>query len=150
MLLTDEVRQWLGRERSYVAPEAFNGAEFRYFAMAIGDDNPRWRQGEAPPTFVCESAQYLDSIEGLLEGGHHWDLPIENCRQIRGGHEYEFHRAVRTNDRLHVTWQIVDMSEKRSSAGTDMLFVISEATYRDQAGELLATNRETIIYQAIG
>lgn len=148
-LLSPEVRAWLGREEVFEAPEAFSGAEFRYFALAVGDDNPRWQQGEAPPTFVCESSQYLRTRADLLAGGHHWDLPITGCRLLRGGHEYEFGRPLRAGDRLKVTWRITGFEEKTASTGADMLIVTSEATYQDQRGERLAVNRETLIYQAL-
>jgi hypothetical protein len=39
-LLTEELRGWIGREVSYAAPEEIGRASIRYFALAIGDDNP--------------------------------------------------------------------------------------------------------------
>lgn len=145
-LLTDDVRAWIGREATYTAPEPLSVAAFRYFAMAIGDDNPRWRTGEAPPTFVCESNQYLDARAQLLAGGHLWDLPLNGCRVVRGGHEYEFERPLRGGDHVRVTWRIADMLERRSSSGKSMLLVTSEARYETVEGEPLAINRETLIY----
>ena len=145
-LLTEEVRAHLGREVTYIAPEPLSGAAFRYFALAIGDDNPRWRQGVAPPTFICESVQYLDSRVDLRRGGHQWDLPVSDCRELRGGHEYEFFRPVREGDHVSVTWRLTDLAERRSAGGKAMLIVTSEATYRTIAGEPLAVNRETLIY----
>ena len=38
-LLTDELKQWIGREFNYTAPEEIGRASIRYFALAIGDDN---------------------------------------------------------------------------------------------------------------
>jgi hypothetical protein len=146
-LLSDEVRAQVGREVTYTAPEPLSAAAFRYFALAIGDENPRWRQGAAPPTFICESVAYLDSRADLLRGGHHWDLPVSGCRELRGGHEYEFFRPVRAGDHVQVTWRITDITEKTSSSGKAMLIVTSEAAYSTTAGEPLAVNRETLIYQ---
>ena len=146
-LLNDDLRSHIGREVTYTAPEPLSGAAFRYFAIAVGDDNPRWRADTAPPTFICESNQYLDSREDLIAGGHHWDLPVTGCRLLRGGNEYEFFRPVRAGDHITVTWRIVDMQERQSSSGEAMLIVTSEASYRTTAGEPLATNRETLIYQ---
>lgn len=148
-LLTAAVREQIGREVAYTAPEPLSSASFRYFAIAVGDDNPRWRQGVAPPTFVCESNQYLDSRADLISGGHHWDLPVSGCRVLRGGHEYEFFRPVRAGDQLAVTWRIADIQERTSSSGKAMLIVSSEADYRTTAGEPLARNRETLIYQQL-
>ena len=39
-LLTDELRGWIGREVSYTAREEIGRASIRYFALAIGDENP--------------------------------------------------------------------------------------------------------------
>ena len=68
---------------------------------------------------------------------------------IRGGHDYEFFRRVLAEDRINVTWRLEDISEHRSSRGEPMLVVISAATYRNQRGELLARNRETLIFQPL-
>jgi hypothetical protein len=68
---------------------------------------------------------------------------------IRGGHDYEFFRPVLPEDRISVTWRLEDISEHRSSRGGSMLIVISAATYSNQRGELLARNRETLIFQPL-
>jgi hypothetical protein len=148
-LLTAEVRAHIGREAKYTAPEPLSAASFRYFSMAIGETNPRWRQGIAPPTFICESNQYLDSRAELLRGGHQWDLPVAGCRVLRGGHEYEFFRLVRAGDHVAVTWRIADMTEHQSKSGKSILIVTSEARYTTTSDEPLALNRETLIYQEL-
>lgn len=164
-LLTDELRGWIGREARYVAPEEVGRAGIRYFALALGDDNPLYhdealaqstRQGGivAPPTLVCETNQWYagrPNEDGYL--GHMWnDLPIPvPCRMIRGANEYEFLRAVRPSDRISVTWRIADIFERETARGGLLLFVISDVRYHnqngEQDGELLAINRETVIYQ---
>ena len=48
-----------------------------------------------------------------------------------------------------MTWRLEDISEHRSSRGGSMLIVISAATYSNQRGELLARNRETLIFQPL-
>lgn len=148
-LLTDELRSWIGREVNYTAPDPLSSSAFRYFALALGDDNPRWSAGEAPPTFICDSNQYLASDTALRSGGHVWPLPVPNTRVLRGGHEYEFTRPPGVGDRLSVTWRIEDIRERKSADGRDLLIVVSLATYCTVEGELLATNRETIMYQAL-
>jgi hypothetical protein len=148
-LLTDEVRAHIGREEKYTAPEPLSAAAFRYFSMAIGDNNPRWRQGVAPPTFICESNQYLDTRAEILSGGHQWHLPVTGCRVLRGGHEYEFFRPVRAGDHVAVTWRIADMTERQSKSNKSMLIVSSEARYTTTTDEPLALNRETLIYQEL-
>ena len=68
---------------------------------------------------------------------------------IRGGHEYEFFRRVLPDDRICVTWRLEEISEHKSSRGGSMLVVISSATYASKSGELLARNRETLIFQPL-
>lgn len=160
-MLTDELKRWIGREFRYTAPEEIGRASIRYFALAIGDGNPLYVDEEyaraagypsviAPPTFVCETNQYAHRApdeDGYI--GHAWKLPISGCRMIRGGHEYEFFRPTLPADRLSVTWRLDDISERRSSRGGSMLVVIASATYTNQNGEMLARNRETLIYQPL-
>lgn len=156
--LTDDVKSWIGREMTYEAPEELGRASIRYFALALDDDNPVYCDGEvaaksrhggiiAPPTLVCETNQIIN--QPLDENGyigHHWALPLPNCRFIRGGNEYEFHQPVRPDDRIRVTWKILDIYERETRKFGKLIFVISEARYVNQRGELLAINRETNIY----
>ena len=160
-MLTDEVRAFIGREATYTAPEELGRAAIRYFALAIGDDNAVYIDDEAardaghssviaPPTMICESNQYLHrepDENGFI--GHTWNLPVANARLIRGGNDYEFHRAVLPTDRITVTWFIEDIREKASADGVPMLVVTSVALYHNQDGEQLATNTETLIYQSM-
>ena len=156
MLLTDEIKGWIGRETTYTAPEELGRAAIRYFALAIGDDNPIYHDDElahsqgypgviAPPTLVCETGQYMTGPRSAI--GHTWDLPVEGVRMIRGGNDYEFSRPVVPSDIITARWRIEDIKERESSSGIPMLIVTSEATYSNQNGDLLATNRETLIYQ---
>lgn len=161
-LLTDEVRAWVGREAVYEAPEELGRAAIRYFALAVGDENPLYTDDEyarahgyqgviAPPTLVCETNQF---VRGARDGegyiGHRWDLPVPGCRMLRGGNEYEFFRPVLPTDRLRVRWRISGIVERTTSKGVPMLVVTSEAAFTNQDGEPLATNRETLIFQPLG
>lgn len=160
-LLTDEIKAWIGREAVYEAPEELGRAAIRYFALAIGDENPLYFDDEyarangydgviAPPTLVCETNQFIASGRpGSAYIGHSWDLPVTGCRLIRGGNDYEFFRPVRPEDRVTVRWRLVDITERTTSKGVPMLVIVSEATYTDEKGEQLAKNTETIIYQAV-
>jgi acyl dehydratase len=160
-LVTDDVRALVGTRRVYTAPEPMGGAAFRYFAMAVGDDNPLYSDAEfaraqglsgvtAPPTLICETNQYA----GLPKGpdgyaGHSWPIEIPGTRQVRGGNSYTFHRRIRAEDVVTATWEIHDVTEKTTRSGSDMLIVSSRATYTDQEGELLAVNEETIIFVSL-
>ncbi len=161
-LLTEDVKAWIGREVTYESPDELGRASIRYFALAIGDENPLYFDDAyarehgydgviAPPTLVCETNQFIGAspnrdADGYL--GHTWELPVTGCRLIRGGNEYEFFRPVRPSDRIRVTWRLAGMTEAESSSGAPMLIVLSEATYSSN-GETVATNRETLIYQQV-
>jgi acyl dehydratase len=159
-LLSDEVRAFLHRSVSYVAPEEIGRASFRYFATAIGARNrlyvdPQYARAAgyrdviAPPTLICETNQYVTGVpesDGYI--GHTWKLPLESCSQLRGGNEYEFFQEVYPDDVLHVTWEIVDLKESKTSSGRAMLLVRSVATYTNQRDELLVRNTESLIYLA--
>lgn len=157
-LLTDELKRWIGREATYTAPEELGRAAIRYFALALGDDNPLYNDEEfarrtrhggiiAPPTLVCETNQHMTTgpdEDGYV--GHVWALPLPTRRFIRGDNDYEFFQPVRPTDRITVTWRITDIYERETRQGA-MLFVVSEARYVNQRAELLAVNRETNIYR---
>ena len=155
--LTDELKSWIGREVTYVAPEELSKASIRLFALATGDSNPLYcdepiagesRHGAviAPPTFICETNQFYPHCQGE-DGyfGHRWNLPIDGDRVIRGGNEYEFYKPARPDDRITVTWRIMDIYERETRQAGVLLFIISEARYSNHRGELLAVNRETSI-----
>ena len=156
-LLTDELRARVGETVEYTAPEPMGRAAFRYFATAVGDDNPLYTDSDfaqahgypdviAPPTLICETNQYMQGhrdADGYL--GHSWDLEVPNSRLVRGGNHYKFHRPVGPDDVVTARWRIADMTERTTSSGTQMLIVTSEAEYLSD-GQPLVTNTETLIY----
>ena len=160
-LLTDELKAWIGREAHYPAREELGRASIRYFALATGDDNPLYVDEAyakeagypsviAPPTLICETCQYAHqppTADGYI--GHEWHLPVANCRLIRAGNDYEFMRPVLPEDRISATWTLEDIVERSSSRGGTQLFVTSVARYRDTKGEVVAVNRETLVYQPL-
>lgn len=157
-LLTDELRAMVGAERVYTAPEELGRAAIRYFATAVGDDNPLYTDDGyarehgypgvvAPPTLVCETNQYAGlprDADGYA--GHGWHLDVPGTRLVRGGNSYEFGRPVRPDDVVTARWRLTDLAERRTRDGRAMLVVTSRAEYTDAAGELLAANTETVVY----
>jgi acyl dehydratase len=160
-LFSEKLKTWIGREAHYPAREELGRASIRYFALALGDDNPLYLDDGyareagypsviAPPTLICETCQYSHlplNEDGYI--GHDWMLPIRGCRLIRAGNEYEFMRAILPTDRISVTWTLEDIVERSRSGGGTQLFVRSVARYRDAAGELVAVNCETVVYQPL-
>lgn len=140
-------------EVSYTAPEELGRAAIRYFAQAVGDDNPLYTDDAyarehgydgviAPPTLICETNQYT----GLPRDehgypGHSWPQEYPGRRQVRGGNSYEFHQPVRPSDVITATWRVEKVEEKAGK-----IFVTSRATYTNQHGELLAVNEEVVVW----
>jgi acyl dehydratase len=161
-LLTDELKAWIGREAHYPAREELGRAAIRYFALAMGDANPLYVDEAyakeagypsviAPPTLICETCQYAHrapDADGYI--GHVWHLPVANCRLLRAGNEYEFVRPILPSDWISVMWTLEDIVERSASRGGAQLFVTSVARYRDAEGEVVAINRETLVYQPLG
>ena len=58
-------------------------------------------------------------------------------------------RPVLPEDRISVTWTLEDIVERGSSRGGTQLFVTSVARYTDHAGEVVAINKETLVYQPL-
>lgn len=159
-LLTDRLRDRIGETRVYTAPEALGRAAIRYFARAVGDDNPLYTDDDyarqwgypgviAPPTLICETNQYADlPRDGDGFAGHRWDIEVPGTRLVRGGNRYEFHRPVRPGDVVTARWVLAGMTERLARDGRPMLVVTSRAEYSDQTGELLATNEEQLVYMS--
>jgi acyl dehydratase len=160
-LLTDAVKAFIGTEAHYPAREELGRASIRYFALALGDDDPLYVDDDyakqaghpsviAPSTLICETCQYAHRSpdpNGYI--GHEWHLPLGECRILRAGNDYEFFRPVLPSDRISATWKMVDIVERNSSRGGSQLFVTTLVTYRDAADEIVATNRETMVYQPL-
>jgi acyl dehydratase len=161
-LLTDELKGWIGRCVHYPAREEIGRASIRYFALAIGDENPLYLDDAyaraaghpsliAPPSFICETAQYAHGAP--RENGyfaHEWDLPVTGCRTIRAGNDYEFIRPIVPSDRISVSYTLEDIVEKTSSkSGRTQLFLTSVARFFAEDGSIVAINRETLVLQPI-
>lgn len=159
MTTTDPaLREWIGATARYEAPEELGEAAIRYFAFALEDTNPLYRDNEfarstshggivAPPTLICETNQFVgeeEDSEGYI--GHRWHLAINDGRFVRGSNDYEFFQPVRPTDRITVAWRIVDIYERTTKTRGRLIFVKSEAQYHNQHDELLAINKEINIY----
>ena len=156
--LTPALLARIGDRATYTAPEPLGRAALRYFALAVGDGNPLYVDRSfardhgfddviAPPTLLAETNQYMTGrpdSDGYL--GHSWHLDVPNSRLVRGGNTYEFFKSATSDTVVTAAWQISDIVERRTSAGTVMLVVTSAATYTDQHGDTLQTNIETLIY----
>jgi hypothetical protein len=144
-LLTDELAAKVGTTVSYTAPEPWGLAAGRYFAYAIEDRNPVYAT-TLPPTLVLESNQYtgLPRTEAGY-AGHDWGLEVPGTRQVRGGNSYRFHRRMRPDDVVTVTYTLASIVPKTNRAGADMLVLTTHVAVTDQHYGLIAENDETVV-----
>ena len=135
-------RSALGVESVPVSYDVEKGA-IRKFAEAIGDDDPIYSDEQAaqaagfktivaPPTFLCTfRAQELP------------ELKIQFGRvRLNGGNEYEYYQPIYAGDTITLTAKYADVSERSGRTGS-MVFVITELTFKNQHGEVVATGRNT-------
>lgn len=157
--LLSRLKALVGREFTFTAPEEVGFASIREFALAIGDPNPLYMDHAlagasphggivAPPTFICETNQYLsgpvDEEHGSLNAA---GIPTDGV--IRMGNDYQFFRLVRPSDVVTAQWKVSECFEREGRGGR-LAFLVLDKTFRSQNGELLATNRETYAYRLSG
>jgi hypothetical protein len=106
----------------------------RRFAEAIGDSNPRWEK-EAPPTFLVALAPLSLHVSDAEDYGKGW---------LNGGNRFEYFGPLMIGDQITAQGRIVDVYDKAGSSG-NLLFIIFEADYTNQRGELVARLRGTMI-----
>lgn len=155
--LPPEITALLGKEFTFTAPEEIGRASIRKFALAVGDLGPRYLDQDfaattrfggiiAPPTFVCESWQYFTG-DLNEDGGFAQAVQINpGGRLRRGGNDYQFFQPVRPEDRITATAKLAEAYWREGRSGR-LLFVVNEFRYTNQRGDLLATNRELLIFQ---
>lgn len=140
--LEQRFRPLIGLESEPVTVEIEKGM-IRRFAEAIGDLNPlyvdeeaarasNWGALIAPPTFPRSFG-----IEANLDNNFSW-----GSVRLHAGHEYELHRPIKAGDRITARNKVVDVYEKSGRSGR-MLFIITEARYTNQDGDLVAICRRT-------
>jgi len=157
--LFEQLKATIGRELVFQAPDEMGRPAFRQYALAIGDFNPIYSDGEfaathglrdvmAPPTLLCDTWQYVNSDmndRGDLLGRGAFGEPTG----LRAGNEYEFFQPVHPDDVVTARWLVKDVYERKGRSGA-LVFQVIEATYSNQRGELLARNTETLFYREEG
>ena len=160
-LLSPELLAMRGTKAFYTAPEPLGEAAIRYFALAIGATSDIYFDPQdarqlgyqdivAPPTLICETNQFYSNdpnSHGYI--GHIWDIEIPNTRLLRGGNKYQFFRPVHPTDIVSIEVELSDIFERTSRNGAQMVFLISVASYTNQANKRLAKDTETLILQSV-
>ena len=108
------------------------------FADAIGDDDPRYREGDtpiAPPTFPTVM-QIATGSQVVLDQ----DLGLDYTRVVHGEQEYVIERPLRAGDELRAKPRIAEIYAKGPNE-----FLVIETVVEDADGEVVVTGRSTLI-----
>ena len=140
--ITPQMKGAIGKEGEAVANAVETGA-IRRFAEAIGDSSPlfndevqarknRYGGVIAPPTFFRSLRAGPLPVQ--------YEVPLK--RVLDGGSDWEYFEPVRPGDTIHVSSRIADMYEREGRMG-HMLFTVRETFYRNQLGQVVATQKST-------
>jgi hypothetical protein len=148
-VITDEMRGHIGKESEPIAFEVDKTA-CRMFARAVGYTDPLYYDEEyarskgyrsipAPIGFIGHPV-YNPNAPQRLGGYFRTDTPFK--RILNGGTDIEYFDTVCAGDLLTATSKLADISERQSRLGP-MLITVTEFTYRNQDGKVVATMRGT-------
>jgi acyl dehydratase len=144
-VITDEMRAAIGQEAAPYTVEIDKTA-VRMFARAVGhkdliyyDEEHAKSKGHrslvCPPGFLGHPVFNPDRPFGM---SGYFGLKTPFKRVLNGGTEFEyFDEEICAGDVLSATTKLADMRERAGSMGP-MLFIISETTYKNQAGKVVA------------
>ncbi len=148
-VITDKMRAEIGVESEPVTFEVDKTA-CRMFARAVGYTDPiyfdeqyakskGYRSIPAPVGFLGHPI-YDPNRPQRLGGYFRTDTPFK--RILNGGTDIEYLDSVCAGDVLTATSKLVDLSEREGRLGP-MLVTVTESTYRNQDGKVVARARGT-------
>jgi hypothetical protein len=148
-VITDEMRGHIGKESEPVTLEVDKTA-CRMFARAVGYTDPVYYDEEyarsrgyrsipVPFGFLGHPV-YDPNAPQRLGGYFRFQTPFK--RVLNGGTDIEYFDTVCAGDVLTATSKLTDISERESRLGP-MLITVTEFTYRNQDGKVVATMRGT-------
>ncbi|MFI0367891.1 bifunctional MaoC family dehydratase N-terminal/OB-fold nucleic acid binding domain-containing protein [Actinomadura sp. 1N219] len=157
----DRLRAWGGRElvARRLGQDAVNVPMIRHWVEAMGDDNPVYldddaarasgRDGIVAPASMMQAwtmrgyaasvrpdsePSAPDRLNALLaEGGYTSVVATDS--------EFEFHRELTPGDHVSVEETVESISPEKQTALGAGRFISTIKTYRDEAGEVVATQR---------
>ena len=127
--------------RSYPPAPVYevSAAKIREFADAIGDPNPRYREGiaVAPPTFAT-----IINIPAIMTIVADPELGLDYSRLVHADQNFVHHRPIVVGDKLVLSTVIEGVL---SRAGNDVLTVRTEIV--DTDGEAVSTTTATLVFR---
>jgi hypothetical protein len=150
-VITQEMRDQVGKEGPPSTLELDKTA-VRMFARAVGQTDPvfydeeeakrrGYRSLPAPPGYLGTRVFTPGSGEGEMPGGRRLG-PYK--RILNGGTEIEYFGDVCAGDVLTSRTKVASLSERQGNIGP-MLITVSETSYTNQDGKLVAVTRGTLI-----
>ncbi len=148
-VITDKMRAQIGVESEPLTFEVDKTA-CRMFARAVGYTDPiyfdeeharsnGYRSIPAPVGFLGHPV-YNPNAPQLLGGYFLTDTPFK--RILNGGTDIEYFDTICAGDVLTATSKLVDLSEREGRMGP-MLITVTETTYRNRDGKVVAKSRGT-------
>ncbi len=157
-MLPEEITKLIGKGGDARIFEVEKGA-IRRFADAVDDQNPlyqdeeyarnsRYRSIIAPPGFFGWPTKWTNKALPSSAISSELIVALEKAGYsgiIDGGIEYEFFHPVRAGDTLVASSVIKHISEREGRKGK-AAFVITETTYTNQNGDLVAKVRQASVH----
>ena len=134
-VISDELESLLDDEFGPEVYEIEKGM-VRKFAEAIGDPNPLW-QRVTPPTFPAALVP-TELLHKLFAA----KCPL--TRFLNGANELEYYQPINVGDTISVQAKLERLRKMEGKEGVT-LFMITEATYTNQKGEVVARGKNTYI-----
>jgi acyl dehydratase len=109
----------------------------RRFTRAVGDTNPKWRDGMiAPSTFVLAIGfeQFVDDLLAMVSFN----------TVLMAGTELDCYQPIKTGDVITAVFEISSLREREGENGR-MAFLTFESTCKNQRRELVAKCRQMVI-----
>ncbi len=138
-----------------------------FFATALKDDNPVYHDAgaaaaagfagiPAPPTYsfvMRHQGTWREDQPEDPSGGQHPGFSVIGALMrehgglvLHGEQEFVYHRPIVSGDVLEGRGVVADVYEKEAK-GSIMTFVVTETTWRDEAGEPVVTERFNLIHR---
>jgi len=149
-VITDEMRAAIGVESEPIVVEVDKTA-CRMFARAVGYSDPiyydedfakskGYRSILAPPGFLGQPLFGPGQPNPVTAAYFRFKTPYK--RVLNGGNDIEYLDTVCAGDVLRATYKLVDLRERAGSLGP-MLITVTEWTYRNPEGKVVAIARNT-------
>ena len=145
-LLSEEHKQWIGREDPPVTVE-ISRRDIQKYSAATEQQQPRFLRGdEAPPMFIFNLFSEIPQLDQLRSDGlarsHSPGPKLPLKRVMAGGTEIRQHQPVRPGMTLTGVRKITDMYEKQGSSGP-LIFTVRSLTITDDSGEVVIEETQT-------